>query len=160
MKRIEALFLAVSGLLGSAGPAAPQDIRGVWLTEDGDAHIEIAACGGEELCGRIVWLPDPYDDTGELERDTHNPDPSLRGQTILGLRILRGLSRRPDDGGRWRNGRIYDPKSGRTYRCHLSMKSPDQLKMRGYLGISLLGRTTIWTRVPEAKTTSGGGGTL
>jgi uncharacterized protein (DUF2147 family) len=51
-----------------------------------------------------------------------------------------------DGEGVWEDGDIYDPKSGKTYSCYMKLQSMDKLKVRGYIGISLIGRTTYWTR--------------
>jgi uncharacterized protein (DUF2147 family) len=64
---------------------------------------------------------------------------------ILGLEILRGLH--PAGDATWDGGTIYDPATGRTYRCAASLDGPDRLLLRGYVGIRLLGRTTTWLRV-------------
>jgi uncharacterized protein (DUF2147 family) len=77
-----------------------------------------------------------------------NPEPSRRGRNILGLVILRDL--RSDQDGNWSGGRIYDPESGKTYRCEASLDGPDRVRIRGFVGIALLGRTEIWQRAPKA----------
>ena len=51
-----------------------------------------------------------------------------------------------DGEGKWSGGTIYDPDSGHTYSCHLELLEANKLKLRGYFGVSLLGRTQIWTR--------------
>ena len=50
--------------------------------------------------------------------------------------------------GAWKGGRIYDPETGKTYRCGIKLGDDDRLRLRGFLGISLLGRTTVWVRAP------------
>ena len=139
-----ALFVVLA--CGWAGPVEAEDVAGVYLVQDGEAHIELRPCG-EELCGRIVWLREPLDEEGRVPRDDNNPDPSLRDRTILGLEILSGLKPAPGTDGQWTGGSIYDPESGRTYRCKLRHDGGDLVRLRGYLGFSLLGRTTRWTRV-------------
>lgn len=58
---------------------------------------------------------------------------------------------------RWVSGRIYDPNNGKTYRCIIRLAQdkrgtgPDRLILRGYIGVSLFGRTTEWVRVPKDK---------
>jgi uncharacterized protein (DUF2147 family) len=59
--------------------------------------------------------------------------------------VLRGLHEAGD--GAWSDGTIYDPSSGRTYRCELRLDGDDRLRLRGYVGVSWLGRTTRWVRV-------------
>jgi uncharacterized protein (DUF2147 family) len=65
------------------------------------------------------------------------------------MEILRGLTPRPD--GTWVNGHIYDPTSGSTYTCNLALDGDDRIRLRGYVGIPLIGRTTTWTRVGAEK---------
>jgi uncharacterized protein (DUF2147 family) len=132
------LGLAVWGRASAASPV------GIWYAEGGAARVAIQPCG-EELCGRVVWLRSPLDDDGCDLQDRRNPDPTLRSRKVEGLEILRGLRRRLD--GTWVNGRIYDPASGRTYTCQLALDGDDRVRLRGYVGIPLIGRTTTWTRV-------------
>jgi uncharacterized protein (DUF2147 family) len=131
---------------GATSAVCSTGVTGTWLVENEEARVEIAPCG-EKLCGTIVWMRYPQTEDGVVKRDIHNPDRSLRERTVVGLRILTGLPGNPDDEGVYRGGSIYDPKTGRTYRCWMSQESDDVLRIRGFFGISLLGRTTRWTRV-------------
>jgi uncharacterized protein (DUF2147 family) len=133
-----AFALAVAVRASAASPV------GVWYAEGGAARVAIEPCGSE-LCGRVVWLRSPFDEDGCDLRDGHNPDPALRGRKVEGLEVLRGLT--PLGDGTWGNGRIYDPASGNTYTCRLALDGDDRVRLRGYVGIPLLGRTTTWTRV-------------
>jgi len=85
------------------------------------------------------------DDEGCDLRDRHNPDPTLRRRRVVGLEVLRGLRPRPD--GTWASGSIYDPGTGNTYTCQVALDGTDRLRLRGYVGIPLLGRTETWIRV-------------
>jgi glucan biosynthesis protein C len=136
------LLLALGLFVG--GRAAAATPVGIWYAEGGAAKVAIEPCG-EELCGRVVWLRSPFDEDGCDLQDRRNPDPALRARKVEGLEVLRGLTRRPD--GTWVNGRIYDPASGNTYTCQLALDGDDRIRLRGYVGIPLLGRTTTWTRV-------------
>lgn len=121
------------------------DILGSWLNEDKDAHILIYEEGGKYF-GKLSWLKNPVDEeTGEPKKDKENPDEALRERTLKGLVILKNFEY--DGDGEWDEGSIYDPKNGKTYSCYMELKSMDKLKIRGYIGISLLGRTSYWTRV-------------
>lgn len=117
---------------------------GVWYAEGGAAKVAIDRCG-EALCGRVVWLRSPLDEDGCDLQDRYNPDPMLRERRVEGMEVLSGLTRRAD--GTWTNGRIYDPGSGRTYTCQLTLEGEDRARLRGYVGIPLIGRTATWTRV-------------
>lgn len=121
------------------------DVIGVWLNQDEDAHVEMFKRDGK-IYGKIVWLKEPIDaDTGKPKTDKNNPDPKLKSVPTLGLEILKGFSF--DGKKEWSGGEIYDPKSGKTYSSYMAFESKDKLKIRGYIGVSLLGRTTYWTRV-------------
>ena len=66
-----------------------------------------------------------------------------KGKPILGLEIIRGLAK---DGGEFTGGTITDPKTGKTYKCTIT-RSGDKLNVRGYMGVSILGRTQVWQKV-------------
>lgn len=118
-------------------------IVGKWLNKDGDAHIQIYK-KGSKYYGKLVWLKNPTNEEGKAKTDIHNPNTNLRSRAILGLEILQNFSY---DDGEWEDGTIYDPKSGKTYSCKMTMSGNDKLNVRGYIGISLIGRTDTWTRV-------------
>lgn len=123
------------------------DIKGVWLNEDKDAHVEIVNRNGKYF-GNIVWLLNPIDEeTGKPKLDDENPDDEMQKRPIMGLELLSGFEFDGDD--EWEEGDIYDPKSGKTYSCYMEFTddTKNKLKVRGFIGVSLLGRTTYWTRV-------------
>ncbi|NCA86654.1 MAG: DUF2147 domain-containing protein [Clostridia bacterium] len=131
----------------AAAQIAGNDINGIWLNEDKDAHVEIENRNGKYY-GEIVWLKTPIDEaTGKAKLDKENPDGELQKRPLMGLQLLSGFVFDGDD--EWEDGTIYDPKSGKTYSCYMEFtdKTKDKLKVRGYIGVSLLGRTTYWTRV-------------
>jgi uncharacterized protein (DUF2147 family) len=76
----------------------------------------------------------------------------LRNRRVVGLQILSGLVASDQNPVSWTGGTIYDPVSGNTYRCRLELDSHDRLRLRGYVGIPLVGRTTTWTRVSSERT--------
>jgi uncharacterized protein (DUF2147 family) len=131
--------------------AASAEPVGQWYAEGGAAVVEIAPCG-DGLCGRVVWLHSPLDEDGCELRDKNNPDPALRNRPVVGLQILGGLVASDQRPASWTGGTIYDPVSGNTYRCRLELDDHDRLRLRGYVGIPLVGRTTTWTRVGSEKT--------
>ncbi|WP_100629202.1 DUF2147 domain-containing protein [Algoriphagus formosus] len=116
-------------------------ILGVWNNTEKDGRIEIYKEGGEYF-GKIIWLKEPTDN-GKPKTDENNPDESLQDKPILGLEILEGFT---FEDGSWENGTIYDPKNGKTYSCVMTLKDKDILEVRGYIGVSLFGRTVEWTR--------------
>lgn len=66
-----------------------------------------------------------------------------KGKPILGLEILTGLEK---DGDEWSGGEILDPRNGKIYKCYIELVKPNKLKLRGYVGFSLLGKTKYWKR--------------
>jgi len=144
-------ILAITAAFFYSKPAFSQvkgdDILGVWLNEDKDAHIKVENRQGKYF-GNIIWLKEPNEeDTGLPKLDDENPDPVLQKRPVMGLELLTGFEFDGDD--EWEDGDIYDPKSGSTYSCYMVFTddTKNTLKVRGYIGISLLGRTTYWTRV-------------
>ena len=123
---------------------------GLWYAEGGAAVVEITPCG-DALCGRVVWLHSPLDEDGCELRDKNNPDLALRNRRLVGLQILGGLVASDQRLVSWTGGTIYDPVSGNTYRCRLELDGHDRLRLRGYVGIPLVDRTTTWTRVGGDK---------
>lgn len=139
---------AVSGVraqAASAGATAAtgsEAIVGVWQTHgDKPAKIQIYLASGRYY-GKIIWLRDPLVN-GKPVVDKNNPDAAKRGRPVIGLVLLTGFT---FDGDEWNDGHIYDPESGKTYSCILTLKDANTLKVRGYVGFSMFGRTEVWTR--------------
>lgn len=120
------------------------DIIGVWLNEDKDAHVEVYK-DGDNFFGKIIWLKDPIDEeTGKPKLDDENSDEALQNRPVMGLLLLKDFVFDEDE---WEDGTIYDPKNGKTYSCYMELLSEDELKIRGFVGITWIGRTTYWSRV-------------
>jgi uncharacterized protein (DUF2147 family) len=125
--------------------AAWAGVTGTWRTADGDAKIEMYACG-DALCGRIAWMENP-EENGRPRADVNNPSPALRERPILGLEILHGFHE--DSPGVWSGGKVYDPKTGNEYRGKIRLQEDGTLRLRGYVGAPLFGRSETWTREEE-----------
>jgi uncharacterized protein (DUF2147 family) len=142
MKKISTVyvsFVCASLLMLGIAHAEDLDVAGLWLTDTGDAHIKITDCDDATPCGVIAWL-DP--ETQEADSDLNNPDPALRSRPLLGLPFIWGFERK---GERWRSGKIYDPKDGKTYRSSLELRDDGTLHVKGCVGPFC--RKLIWTRV-------------
>lgn len=119
------------------------DIIGVWLTAGKkQGKIQIYKSGNEYF-GKVVWLLQPTKDNKPLT-DIKNPEKSKRNQPIIGLVMLKNFIFDGDD--EWTNGKIYDPESGKIYSCIISLKDNNTLKVRGYIGAPMFGRTETWMR--------------
>ncbi|MXO05837.1 DUF2147 domain-containing protein [Flavobacterium sp. HBTb2-11-1] len=121
-----------------------QSVIGKWKTiddETGEAKsiVEIYEKSGK-IYGKVV----------DILREGHKKDVCVKcdgtekNKPILGMVIMNGLKK---DGSEYNGGTILDPTSGKKYKCYVTLESSDKLKLRGYVGISLMGRTQYWTRV-------------
>ncbi len=144
-------FIVLAFVLAIVLPVSAQkkanDIVGFWLNQDADAKVEIYK-SGDKYFGKIVWLKTPIDPVTKKEKlDSKNPDNSLKQRPILNLEILKHFVF--DGDNEWNDGAIYDPKSGKTYSCLIKFEEANKLKIRGYIGVSLIGKTTYWTRTTK-----------
>jgi uncharacterized protein (DUF2147 family) len=142
--RLQYLLLAlVTTWLGAAAVHATDAASPIGLWKGEDATFEM--CESEvKLSAKIVALSEPKTSEGKEKTDIHNPDPTKRNHPIIGLVFISGFVKK--SGTRWEDGTIYDPKSGTTYSCSMDLQGPDQIKVRGFVGVVLLGRNYIWTR--------------
>ena len=135
------LSIAALSLLLTAPAFAQQqasDVAGVWETASG-GYVQLYEDNGEWK-GTIVGSK-----SGEARYDKNNPDESKRDRRLLGITILEGLEYVGD--GEFENGEIYDPNNGKTYKAKATQTGPDTLDARGYIGISLIGKTQTWHRI-------------
>ena len=141
-KNLCLLFVFVNCTL-SVFAQKKDDILGKWLNPSGEGQVEIYK-KGDKYNGKLVWIKDPNDDNGKPKLDIKNPNSSLHSRPVMGLEILKNFV---FEDGKWTDGTIYDPKTGKTYSCNLSLKENGQLNIRGYIGISIIGRSESWKRV-------------
>lgn len=132
------VWLAAGLALISPGLAAAQASPvGRWLTEGDKAVVEIMPCGAA-LCGTLQTILKP--DPGAPTTDIHNPDPRLRHRSTGSLTILNGFVA---DDARW-HGRVYDPRSGRTYKSFIEVRPDGTLALSGC--VWMLCQTQNWRR--------------
>lgn len=121
-----------------------QSVIGKWKTiddETGEAKsiVEVFSKSGK-IYAKVVEILD-LEHKNSVCKKCSGED---KNKSILGLTIIKGLSK---DGSEYNSGEILDPKNGKLYKCALSLESKDKLKIRGYIGFSLLERTQYWYRV-------------
>ncbi|MFN3404662.1 MAG: DUF2147 domain-containing protein [Cytophagaceae bacterium] len=119
---------------------------GVWEPGNGRAKVKITKIG-EKYYGKIVWLKEPNTESGNPKTDKNNPDESLRSTPLLGYRILKDFVYKGNN--TWEEGTIYDPENGSTYNCTIKLKDENTLDVRGYIGVSMIGRTDTWKRMEK-----------
>lgn len=142
MKPLKRLLILCVVLVPLSSWAEDAEVEGRWLSGSGEGWIEIRRLG-DSLIGTAAGSTIARE--GDPPRlDDKNPDPALRNRPLFGITIMQGFVY--DGDGHWSGGTIYDPNSGRTYRATLRLIDRDTLKLRGYIGLSLFGRTDTWTR--------------
>ena len=141
---LSVIFMVFISSAFSVSNNDPDAIVGVWKTGDGNAMVRIYK-NGEKYQGKIVWLKEPIDpETGKPKLDKNHSDEASRKRPILGLINIWGFTQ--TEKNVWEEGNIYDPKNGSTYSCTIKMTNPKTLEVRGYIGVSLIGRTDVWTK--------------
>ena len=123
----------------------PNAVVGTWISGTKRGHVEIYK-QGDKYFGKITWLSEPTDPvSGKPKTDVKNSNTTLRTRPVVGLNVMSGFTY---NGGRtWEEGKIYNPEDGKEYSCKLTLKDPNTLDVRGYYGISLIGKSQIWTRI-------------
>ncbi len=120
--------IAVLAIAAAAPAVAAAPVVGKWTTAERDSIIEIGRCG-PTVCGRVLQILKAMPN-GKAPIDANNPDPALRGRPVQGMMILTGFT---DNGSNWL-GKIYDPKSGKTYTSYLTKNGDGTLKVQGCYG--------------------------
>ncbi|MFC4816964.1 MULTISPECIES: DUF2147 domain-containing protein [unclassified Flavobacterium] len=121
-----------------------QTVTGKWKTIDdktgkSKSVVEIYENNGK-IYGKIVEI---FDET-KRDRKCDKCEGSDKNKPVLGMVIIRGLQK---DDNEYSGGKILDPESGSLYKCNLKLEGKEKLVVRGYMGISLIGRSQTWVRV-------------
>lgn len=146
MKKIFSLFTILLLSTLSFAQALPGDkIAGIWESTNSDVVLKFEIYkSGDEFFGKLLWASDMFNDDGSIKKDFNNPDKSLRNRfrkNIVNITDLRF------DDGEYVDGKLYNPADGRTYSLTGKLKNLDELEFRGYIGLSLFGRTIKFKRV-------------
>ena len=119
------------------------EIEGIWITQDdetGKKKSEVLLYKNEgKLYGKILNLL-LEEDKGKLCVNCKGENKNLPIQGMVIIKDLKIIDKS------WEDGTILDPKSGKTYSCYITFEDENTLKVRGYIGFSLLGRTQKWIR--------------
>lgn len=123
-----------------------QDVFGKWTTIDdntGEARsvVEIFERDGK-VYGKIIAITDPE----KRDRVCENCSGDDRNRPLIGLEILKGLEK---NDGKYEDGYITDPDNGKRYKCYIELEDANTLKVRGFMGLAIIGRTQIWQRAQD-----------
>ncbi|HIG36472.1 MAG TPA: DUF2147 domain-containing protein [Oceanospirillaceae bacterium] len=149
---LTAIVALVWVLTTTAVWANGDQLIGSWLTPEDKAVVEIYR-DGDQYFGKFIFLKEPNYAAGheagldgQAKVDRNNPDASQHSQPIIGLVMLSGMNYSGEKKGKhqWKGGKIYDPGNGKSYKCTINLNADGSLDLRGYVGISLFGRTQVW----------------
>jgi len=147
MKKLITLLVVIFLSANTFAQTTNKDaLLGTWLTGSGKGKVLIYK-EGDKYNGKIVWLKEPNREDGTAKLDRNNSDKALQTRPIMGLNMLKGFI---FDEDKWVDGTIYDPENGKTYSCKITWRD-GKLDVRGYIGISLIGRTDTWFKVPNVN---------
>ncbi len=121
------LFAGVIALSMMATPALAADPTGTWLRDTGSSQIRIYQCGNG-YCGKIVWLREPNDSSGNPRTDIENPDAAHRSSPLIGTQVIINMT--PDGDSRW-SGQVYKADEGKTYNGNMRMINDNTIALAG-----------------------------
>jgi len=130
-----------------AQKSAPDPIEGVWLTKDGDSHVEISKCE-KTLCSKIIWLKDPNDSKGKPQTDKLNKNPKLRGRPVLGMPVLESMYQKNKNV--W-HGKLYKPRHGKLYGGYVRLLNEKSLEVKGCHSVFPICKTQYWKKISNLK---------
>ncbi len=140
-------LICVLGLMRSGFAIDVSSPVGDWRTIDDETKTPLAVVRIFEQNGALYGVVEKPLTNKPAHRNCDDCTDDRRGKPILGMDIIRGLHK---DGDHWDGGTILDPNNGKVYRCSIGLRDAGQkLTVRGYIGISLFGRTQVWERVTD-----------
>ena len=144
------ILLCATLLINPSWAKIDSSVEGLWKTQDGRAKVDIKPCasGSNTVCGKIIQLREPLDPTtGHEKTDQLNPEEKLKNRKLIGMMMLWDFKPESDDSNRWSEGKIYNPREGKTYSAEMEVtEGGKQLSIRGYIGLPIFGQSQIWTR--------------
>lgn len=144
------LFFIAAMLFASITTFAQQlpadKIIGVWESVDADTKLKFEFYqSGEKYAGKLLFASNMYEADGKtIKKDDKNPDKNLRSRSRYGITNITNLSY---EDGEYTGGNLYNPAEGRNYRVKAKLRNENEMDFRGYIGISLMGKTMRFKRV-------------
>lgn len=142
MNRFIYVFLFITFSVFSFAQRKSDEIVGNFFTPESDGVMQFYKAGST-YSAKLIWGKD------KDRLDVNNPDKSLRNQKVVGMVLATGFVF--DGKDTWKSGRIYDPNEGKTYDCKITLDEKGNMKLRGFIGVSLLGRTAYMVRMEEKE---------
>lgn len=143
-----ALLLSQFGLIAQHTEVPNKEVMGVWLSENKKQKVKVFYdTERKSYYGKILWMYEDDQEKGRTLLDVNNPNPKLRHRRVTGINLLYGF--KSESQSKFR-GYVYDPISGKEYRCLLTLQ-PDKktAHIRGYILMPWIGRTEVATKISE-----------
>lgn len=138
MKKLFALLLFVGSTTITLAQQKADDIIGTYMTPENKAMVEVSK-KDNKYYGKFLWTKT------EGKLDVNNPVAAEKTKPLKGMEFLKNFTF--DNKSTWNNGTIYDPENGKTYSCKITADEKGNLSVRGFIGVSLLGRTSVFIKV-------------
>lgn len=142
MRKLQLLIIGIALTLGVNSYG--QTIFGKWKTYDEETGKEKSIVKIYEENGKAYATILQVLEKGKEDNVCENCEGDKKNKPIKGMQIIDGLKKDDDE---WNGGTILDPKNGKEYKCLIVLEEQNKLKVRGYIGFSLMGRTQYWTRL-------------
>lgn len=142
MKSKFCCLIIVLSFLSSFIFAQTNQLVGYWYNEEKTSKIEVYKGNDGQYYGKIIWLKEPLNANNQPKTDIKNPNAKNRSRALIGLNILKVKKTKEETF----EGTIYDPKNGKEYSCTITFEDSNKLKLRGYIGFTMIGRTSYWFR--------------
>ena len=134
-------FIVIGSVVGNA-----QSIFGKWKTIDDETGKEKSIVEIYNVDGKAYAKVVKVLEVGKEDKICDQCKGAKKNKPVKGMVIIEGLSKDDDE---WNDGKILDPKTGKEYKCYISLEEANKLKVRGFIGFALIGRTQYWTRFTE-----------
>lgn len=135
----------ITAVAAPATFAQSHPFEGFWFNEQKKTKIQVYQAADGAYAAKLIWFTPPNGEDMRTKVDKRNPNEALRNRPLLGSNIVYGL--RPTGKNEYEKGKAYDPSSGKTYDCKVTVHSPQKMTMRGFIGFSLIGKSVEWVRV-------------
>jgi len=140
------ILLATALIISSIFIGNAQSIFGKWKTIDDETGKEKSIVEIYQVQGKAYAKILQLLEKDKADKLCDKCEGDKKNQPIKGMIIINGLKK---DGDEWNDAQILDPKTGKVYKCYITLEGDNKLKVRGYVGFALLGRTQYWHRVTK-----------
>lgn len=149
MRKIAVFFTIMMLALASFAQGNAEKICGTYLVIEKSevSKVKVTRKPNGDFEGKIIWMQNPKFEDGSPKTDVKNPDPAKRNTPADKIVLLHNFKYDASD-DEW-SGEIYNPVEGDMYKAYAKFESPKKLKVRGYVGLPIFGRSMYWVKLDE-----------